>query len=57
MGLIREPLNVDFYVNPRPLKKGDGKKSANIFVNTKQKWLKEKAARSPPKKKPLVTSK
>ena len=51
MGLIREPLDVDFYVDPRPLTKEDREKSVITFVNTKQKWLNEKVAELFSKKK------
>jgi len=44
MGLIKEPLNVDFYVDPRPLTKKKGKLLVSTFGNTKKKWLNLKVA-------------
>ncbi len=54
MGLIREPLDVDFYVDPRPLTKEERKKSVSTFGNTKQKWLNEKLEGLLPKRNFLL---
>jgi len=37
MGLIREPLDVDFYVDPRPLTKEDKKMISDFIKADKQK--------------------
>jgi len=36
MGLIREPLDVDFYIDPRPLTKEDKKKISDFIKADKQ---------------------
>jgi hypothetical protein len=37
MGLIREPLDVDFYVDPKPLTKEDKKMISDFIKADKQK--------------------
>ncbi len=49
MGLIKEPIDVDFYVDPRPLTKVEEKKISDYIVADKQKRktkLKSKKASS-----------
>ncbi len=42
MGLINEPLDIDFYVDPRCLTKEEGEKLVKILVNKKPKRPNEK---------------
>jgi len=56
MGLIREPLDVDFYVDPRPLTKEEREKISRHIREYKAKMAKQKNRRTT-KKKQLITSK
>lgn len=56
MGLIKEPLGVDFYVDPRPLTKKEREAISKHIREYKEKMAKRKS-RTTPKKKTLVTSK
>ncbi len=42
MGLIKEPLNIDFYVDPRPLTKEEESMISAFIVADKQKRAKKK---------------
>ena len=42
MGLIREPLDVDFYVDPRPLTKAEREKISQHIRDYKAKMAKRK---------------
>ena len=55
MGLIREPLDVDFYVDPRPLTKEEREKISRHIREYKQKMLKKKS-KSALKNKSLAIS-
>jgi hypothetical protein len=57
MGLIREPLDVDFYVDPRPLTKVEREKISRHIREYKAKMAKQKGRRTLSKKKILSTSK
>lgn len=57
MGLIKEPLDVDFYVDPRPLTKEEREKISQHIREYKAKMAKQKSRRTSPKRKPLATSK
>ena len=57
MGLIREPLDVDFYVDPRPLTKEERKKISQHILEYKAKMAKRKSRRTSSKDKHLATSK
>ena len=57
MGLIREPLDVDFYVDPRPLTKEEREKISQHIREYKAKMAKRKSRRVASKKKQLSTSK
>ncbi len=57
MGLVREPLDVDFYVDPRPLTKEEREKISQHIREYKAKMAKQKSRRTSSKKKPLATSK
>ncbi len=50
MGLIREPLDVDFYVNPRPLTKEEHEKISQHIREYKAKMAKRKSRRTSSKK-------
>lgn len=56
MGLIREPLDVDFYVDPRPLTKEEREKISQHILEYKQKMAKKKSKPTSLKKKSLVIS-
>ena len=57
MGLIREPLDVDFYVDPRPLTKEEREKISQHILEYKAKMAKQKSRRTFSKKKFFATSK
>jgi hypothetical protein len=57
MGLIREPLNVDFYVDPRPLTKAERGKISQHIREYKAKMAKRKNRITSSKKKQLINSK
>jgi hypothetical protein len=57
MGLIKEPLGVDFYVDPRPLTKKEREAISKHIREYKEKMAKRKSHRTITKKKVLVTSK
>ena len=57
MELIREPLDVDFYVDPRPLTKEEREKISQHIREYKAKMVKLKSGKTPAKKKNLATSK
>ena len=57
MGLIREPLDVDFYVDPRPLTKEERAKISKHIREYKEKMAKRKSKRIFPKKKLLTDPK
>ncbi len=56
MGLIREPLDVDFYVDPRPLTKEEREKISQHICAYKHKMAKKKSDKALSKKKPLTVS-
>ncbi len=51
MGLIREPLDVDFYVDPRPLTKAEREKISQHIREYKTKMAKRKSRTTSTKKK------
>ncbi len=51
MGLIKEPLNVDFYVDPRPLTKEEREKISRHIREYKAKMDRRKNRRVTSKKK------
>lgn len=57
MGLIREPLDVDFYVDPKPLTKEEREKISRHICEYKAKMAKQKSRRTLSKNKVLATSK
>lgn len=57
MGLIREPLDIDFYVDPRPLTKEEREKISQHIREYKTKMSKQKNRRILLKKKKITTSK
>ena len=57
MGLIREPLDVDFYVEPGPLTKEEREKISRHIREYKAKMAKRKSRITSSKKKLPVTSK
>jgi hypothetical protein len=57
MGLIREPLDVDFYVDPRPLTKEEREKISQHIREYKAKMAKRKSRRTSSKKNQPTTSK
>ena len=57
MGLIKEPLDVDFYVDPRPLTKKEREAISKHIREYKEKMAKRKSRTTTSKKKNLVTSK
>ena len=57
MGLIKEPLDVDFYVDPRPLTKEEREKISRHIREYKAKMANQKSGRTSAKRKPLTTSK
>ncbi len=56
MGFIREPLDVDFYVDPRPLTKEEREKISQHIREYKARMAKQKNSRTSLKKKQLTTS-
>ncbi len=56
-GLIREPLNVDFYVDPRPLTKEERVKISQHIREYKAKIAKQKNRKTSSKKKQLTNFK
>lgn len=56
MGLIKEPLDVDFYVDPRPLTKKEREAISQHIREYKEKMAKRKSRRAVTKKKVLVTT-
>ena len=57
MGLIREPLDVDFYVDPRPLTKEEREKISQHIREYKAKMDRRKNRRVTSKKKITIASK
>ena len=57
MGLIRESLDVDFYVDPRPLTKEEREKISQHIREYKAKMTKPKSPQTSSKKKTLTISK
>ena len=57
MGLIREPLDVDFYVDPRPLTKEEREKISQHIREYKAKMAKRKSRRTSYKKELPANSK
>lgn len=53
MGLIREPLDVDFYVDPRPLTKEEREKISQHIREYKSKMDRRKTRRVTLKKKAI----
>ncbi len=56
MGLIKEPLDVDFYVDPRPLTKKEREAISQHIRKYKEKMAKRKSRTKNAKKKVLVTA-
>ena len=56
MGIIRESLEVDFYVDPRPLTKEEREKISQHIREYKAKMAKRKTRRTTSKKKLPVNS-
>jgi hypothetical protein len=56
MGLIREPLDVDFYVDPTPLTKEEREKISQHIREYKQKMAKKKSKQTLSKKKSLTVA-
>ena len=57
MGLIKEPLGVDFYVDPRPLTKKEREAISQHIREYKEKIAKHKTRRLISKKKILAATK
>ncbi len=57
MGLIKEPLDVDFYVDPRPLTKEEREKISQHIREYKAKMVRLKNRRTSSKKKHVTNSK
>lgn len=57
MGLIKEPLGVDFYVDSRPLTKKEREAISKHIREYKEKMMKRKTRTTTSKKKNLITSK
>jgi hypothetical protein len=57
MGLIKEPLDVDFYVDPKPLTKKEREAISQHIREYKKKMANRKSSRALSKKKVLVSSK
>ena len=55
MGLIKEPLDVDFYVDPRPLTKEEREKISRHIREYKAKMAKRKGRKTSSKKKKIYT--
>ncbi|MBD0286120.1 MAG: hypothetical protein ICV53_19910, partial [Flavisolibacter sp.] len=51
MGLIKEPLDVDFYFDPRPLTKEEREKISQFIREYKAKMAKRKSRKTTTKKK------
>jgi len=45
MGLIKEPIDVDFFVDPRPLTKAEQKRISDYIKSDKQKRKQSKVTR------------
>ena len=56
MGLIKEPLDVDFYVDPRPLTKKEREAISQHIREYKEEMDKRKNRKSISKKRAVVTS-
>lgn len=56
MGLIREPLDVDFYVNPRPMTKEDEKAISDYIKADKAKRSKKAGRKSTSANRVLLKS-
>lgn len=57
MGLVREPLDVDFFFDPRPLTKKEREKISQHIREYKAKMAERKSLSASTKKKQLITSK
>ncbi len=57
MGLIKEPLDVDFFVDPRPLTKKEREAISQHIREYKEKMAKQKSRRAISKKKVRAISK
>lgn len=57
MGLIKEPLDVDFYVDPRPLTKKEKEAISKHIREYKEKMAKRKSRRATSKKKVSLSAK
>jgi hypothetical protein len=57
MGLIKEPLGVDFYVDPRPLTKKEREAISQHIREYKKKMAKRKSRRTISRKRVLLTTK
>ena len=57
MGLIKEPLDVDFYVDPRPLTKKEREAISQHIREYKEKMAKHKRRNTVPRKHVLLTVK
>jgi hypothetical protein len=57
MGLIKEPLDVDFYVDPKPLTKKEREAISQHIRDYKEKMAKRKIRRTVSKKKIFATVK
>ena len=57
MGLIREPLDVDFYVDPRPLTKEEREKISQHIREYKAKMAKRKSRKTATSKKTALLDK
>lgn len=57
MGLIKEPLDVDFYVDPRPLTKKEREAISQHIREYKEKMAKRKNRKAVSKKRTLTTTK
>lgn len=56
MGLIKEPLGVDFYVDPKPLTKKEREAISKHIHEYKEKMAKRKIGKTSSKKKLSATS-
>jgi hypothetical protein len=57
MGLIKEPLDVDFYVDPKPLTKKEREAISQHIRDYREKMAKRKIRRTVSKKKIFATVK
>ena len=57
MGFIKEPLGVDFYVDPKPLTKKEREAISKHIREYKEKMAKRKSSTTDSKKKTLSTVK